>query len=75
MCGHVNSYGSQKKVNSPLLELVVTKVKVYPEEDKKTYPNIHFVNPNDRTSSVIPTSNLVRQSRDMNPDVTEICVQ
>ena len=71
MCGKVTSYGTQTKVSSPMLELIVTKIAT----SSKSKPNIHFVYTDDGTTSVIPTNELVKQTMDLNGDVTEICVQ
>ena len=72
LCEKLTSYApAQKKVNAPLLELIVTKI----DTDSDATPNIHFVYTEDGATSVIPTEELVRQTMDLNGNVTGICVQ
>ena len=72
MCGKVTSYGTQTKVTSPRLELIVTKIAT---SSKSSPPTIIFTYTYDGTASRIPTDELVKQTMDLNGDVTEICVQ
>ena len=71
LCSKVDKYGTQTKASGPLITLIVTKIST----SVSSNPDIHFVHSGDGTTSIIPTSELVRQTMDVNADVTEICIQ
>jgi len=72
MCGALTFNGQEIRLNTPKLELIVSKVAIGPSYGLK---DKQFVYSQDQTTILVPIDEIVRHTLDLEPDVSDFCVQ
>lgn len=72
MCGTLTFNGQEFRLNTPKLELIVSKIAIGPSYGLK---DKQFVYSKDQTTILVPIDEIVRHTLDLEPDVNDVCVQ